>query len=65
MNEAAFLQRLKAAQIEYALEALRKPNMRDAFEYGQRVGMVAGLEHAIALLLNQLSEEKHDNGADL
>lgn len=60
MNEAAFLNRLKAEVGDYALQALRQPNSRDAFEYGQRVGMIAGLEHAIALLLNQLDEEKHD-----
>lgn len=60
MNEQAFLNRLKTTQSELALQALRQPNMRDAFEYGQRVGMIAGLEHAIALLLNQLDEEKHD-----
>lgn len=61
MNEQAFLNRLKTAQSDLALQALRQPNLRDAFEYGQRVGMVAGLEHAIALLLNQLSEERDDN----
>lgn len=65
MNEAAFLNRLKVTLDEYALQALRQPSMRDAFEYGQRVGMVAGLEHAIALLLNQLDEEKHDNRVNL
>jgi hypothetical protein len=61
MNEASFLNRLKVAQSDFALEALRKPDTRDSFEYGYRVGVIAGLERAISILLNQLNEEKNDS----
>ena len=56
--------RLKAEQQSFALEALRRPQTRDTFEYGYRVGMVAGYEAAINVLLNLLKEEK-DNDPDL
>jgi hypothetical protein len=58
------LHRLKAEQQSFALEALRRPQTRDTFEYGYRVGMVAGYEAAINVLLNLLKEEK-DNEPDL
>lgn len=54
-----FLARLKSSQQEYALQALRQPGKGDAFEYGYRVGMMAGYESAIAILLDLLDEEKH------
>jgi hypothetical protein len=38
---------------------LRRPQTRDTFEYGYRVGMVAGYEAAIHVLLNLLDEEKN------
>ena len=50
---------LKANQAEFALEALRRPQDRDTFEYGYRVGMVAGYEAAIDVLLNLIDEDKH------
>ena len=56
--------RLKADQQKFALEALRRPHERDTFEYGYRVGMVAGYEAAINLLLDLLKEEK-DSDPDL
>lgn len=59
MIEAALLHRLRAEQAQYALQSLKQPNHRDAFEYGYRTGIVAGYEQAIALLLNMLDEEKH------
>lgn len=58
------LYRLKAEQQAFALEALKRPQTRDTFEYGYRVGMVAGYEAAINVLLNLLKEEK-DNDPDL
>ena len=58
------LNRLKADQQRFALEALRRPQTRDTFEYGYRVGMVAGYEAAIDVLINLLKEEK-DNDPDL
>ena len=56
--ESAMLARLKAEQAQFALEALRRPVGRDSFEYGYRVGVVAGYEAAITVLLNLLEEER-------
>ena len=50
--------RLKKGQQEFALNALRRPQTRDAFEYGYRVGMVEGYEAAINIVLAALKEEK-------
>ena len=59
--ETQLLNRLKAEQQTFALEALKRPVERDAFEYGYRVGMVAGYEAAITALLTLLDEERnHD-----
>tara|TARA_R110000772_G_C13146659_1_gene424545 strand:+ start:96 stop:293 length:198 start_codon:yes stop_codon:yes gene_type:complete len=52
---------LKTRQAEFALEALQKPQNRDAFEYGHRVGMMAGIEESINVLLNLLDEEKYSD----
>ena len=60
-TEAKLLNRLKVEQQQFAFDALRRPQDRDAFEYGYRVGMVAGYEAAINLLLNLLDEEKHSD----
>lgn len=57
--ETQLLNALKARQAEFALEALKKPQNRDAFEYGHRVGVIDGLEHAIHTLLVLLDEEKN------
>ena len=57
--ESQLLNRLKAEQQSFAVEALRRPQTRDTFEYGYRVGMVAGYEAAIDVLLNLLDEEKN------
>ena len=55
--EARLLGRLKEEQGKFAHDALRRPQTRDAFEYGHRVGMFAGYEAAITVLLNLLDEE--------
>ena len=55
------LNRLKASQQTFALDALRRPQDRDTFEYGYRVGVVAGYDAAINVLLNILDEEKHND----
>jgi hypothetical protein len=57
--DSKLLNLLKANQAEFALEALRRPQDRDTFEYGYRVGMVAGYEAAIDVLLNLIDEDKH------
>jgi hypothetical protein len=56
--ETQLLHRLKAAQANFALEALQRPAQRDAFEYGHRVGVVDGYEASINLLMSMLEEEK-------
>ena len=57
--ESQLLNRLKAEQQSFAVQALMRPQTRDTFEYGYRVGMVAGYEAAIKVLLNLLDEEKN------
>ncbi len=52
---------IKANQAEFALEALKRPQKRDTFEYGYRVGMVAGHEAAIDILLNLIDEDRNGN----
>lgn len=59
--ETKLLNRLKAEQQQFAVDALRRPQERDAFEYGYRVGTVAGYEAAINLLLSLLDEEKYSD----
>jgi hypothetical protein len=57
--ESQLLNRLKTEQQSFAVDALRRPQTRDTFEYGYRVGMVAGYEAAINVLLNLLDQEKN------
>jgi hypothetical protein len=59
--ETKLLNKLKVEQQMFAVEALKKPQTRDAFEYGYRVGMVAGYEAAINVLLNLIDEDKHSD----
>lgn len=59
--EARLLARLKAEQAQFALDALRRPVERDGFEYGYRVGVVAGYEAAIRSLLTLFDEEKNSD----
>jgi hypothetical protein len=56
--ETKLLNRLKAEQQQFSVDALKRPQERDAFEYGYRVGVVAGYEAAINVLLKLLEEEK-------
>lgn len=59
--EGQLLGRLKAEQAQFALDALRRPVQRDSFEYGYRVGVVAGYEAVITLLLKLLDEERNSD----
>ena len=59
--EAQLLNSLKAKQAEFALTALKQPQNRDTFEYGYRVGVVAGYEAAINVLLTILDEERNSD----
>ena len=45
------------AQQELAIAALRTPNSHDVFEYGRMVGMYAGLERALEIILSTLKED--------
>jgi hypothetical protein len=56
--ETKLLNCLKAQQQQFSVDALKRPQERDAFEYGYRVGVVAGYEAAINALLKLLEEEK-------
>lgn len=60
MNESAYLNRLKAEQQKFALDALLRPTNRDGFEYGHRCGYIAGMEAAINMLLQLLKDERND-----
>lgn len=62
--ETKLLNRLKVEQQTFALTALKRPIERDAFEYGYRVGLVAGYEAAINVLLKLIDEEE-TGGNDL
>jgi len=62
--EAKLLNRLKVEQQQFSVDALKRPQERDAFEYGYRVGVVAGYEAAINVLLKLMDEEK-SKGNDL
>lgn len=58
------LNKLKSKQQELALDFLSRPTNRDAFEYGQRSGIINGIEMSINVLLDLLDEEKN-SGNDL
>jgi hypothetical protein len=58
VNEGKLLNILKQAQLQFSVDAMKRPQERDAFEYGYRVGVVAGYEAAISVLLKLIEEEK-------
>jgi hypothetical protein len=58
VNEGKLLNILKQAQLQFSVDAMKRPQERDAFEYGYRVGVVAGYEAAIGVLLKLIEEEK-------
>lgn len=52
---------LKNEQAAIAVQAVEKPSA-DLFAYGRAVGMYAGLEKAMALILGKIDEqERRDN----
>jgi hypothetical protein len=61
MIEQKLLVRLKEAQREHAISALQRPSTKDVFEYGHSVGVIAGYEMAINILLELVNEEKYGN----
>jgi hypothetical protein len=62
--ETKLLNRLKTEQANYALLSLKHPSAKTEFEYGFRSGTVAGLEQAVNLLLEMVSDER-DGEKDL
>ena len=46
------------AQQELAIAALRTPNSHDAFEFGRMVGMYAGLERALEIIMSTINEDE-------
>jgi hypothetical protein len=52
------LNALKKEQIEWAVSAVRQPNSHDAFAYGRVVGVYAGLERALEIILSTLKEDE-------
>lgn len=58
--ETKMLNSLKAEQQRFAEEALRRPQKRDAFEYGYKVGVYEGFSAAINVLLALLEEDRTD-----
>ena len=61
MIDQKLLVRLKEAQRDHAMGALQRPSLKDTFEYGHAVGVVAGYEMAINILLEIVQEEKYGN----
>ena len=54
------LNAITQAQQELAIAALRTPNSHDMFEYGRMVGMYAGLERALEVIMSTIKEEDND-----
>jgi len=59
MLDANFVRLLTEEQATFALEALKKPNLGNDFEYGYRCGVVLGMEIAKNKFINLLNEEKN------
>jgi len=59
MLDANFVRLLEQEQANFALEALKKPNLGNDFEYGYRCGVVLGMEIAKNKFINLLNEEKN------
>jgi len=57
-DESMILLRLENLKSTYALDALRAPVDKDAFEYGLRVGAIKGIELAIEKLQELFDEFK-------
>ena len=58
MNLPKIVMKLQKEQAELAAAALRRPNARDAFEYGRVSGQYAGIERAIEIIMSTMKEEE-------
>jgi len=59
MLDANFVRLLEQEQANFALEALKKPNLGNDFEYGYRCGVVLGMEISKNKFISLLDEEKN------
>lgn len=59
--EDRLLNRLLAEQQRFALDALKRPSSRDAFEYGFLAGKTAGYQAAIDALQDEVRKERDDD----
>lgn len=59
--ETRLLNRIKAAQAEYAIQALKLPGEKREFDFGFRCGYTAGLEAALSVLFELVEEDKRDD----
>jgi hypothetical protein len=57
MNIDKVISLLTEAQSQVATTAIRTPNSHDVFEYGRMVGMYAGLERAVEIILSTIKED--------
>jgi hypothetical protein len=55
-----FTVRLEDLTAKTAFDFIAKPNRRDAFEYGERTGIVMGLRMARQLIETMQTEEAED-----
>lgn len=61
MLDANFVRLLDQEQATFAVEALKKPNLGNDFEYGYRCGVILGMERAKNMFIGLLDEEKHSD----
>ena len=61
MIEGWLIGRLKAEIAEAAVEGLRAPSGRDAFELGRLHGQICGLSRALEILEDKLAERDRDD----
>ena len=58
MRVEILLRRLEDEQKTLAIEALSRPQGKDAYDYGRVVGIYAGLEQAKNLILDTMAEKE-------
>jgi hypothetical protein len=58
--EKQFLYEIKKLQTDYAIQAVQRPNKRDAFEYGEHHGVEKGLLMAEELFNRLLKGDEED-----
>lgn len=56
--EHLVLQKLEALKVQHAMDSLTQPSRRDTFEYGERVGVMKGLNLATEVIMVLIEELK-------